>query len=195
MLQSTAMDAPRPWPRVKWTRAGQVTGLLGEHAPAIPAELPPAIAFAQVRAVQPALAARFMAHALPRIDAARWLAACLALDERPAAPAQAAADKAVRRWVANPSDEARRLAYAAGEAAGFTTVQGLACLAIFLSGGSITPPEQAVPVNPAPGTFGQVAGSVVVLAAYARGPLAFAARIGTMLDLADRLAAGEDVPA
>jgi len=187
--------APRAWPRVRWTRAGQVSALLGADAQAVPADLPPAAAFAALRQDDAALAIAFAAQALQRLDAARWLAGCLAAVERPTRPELLAADKAVRRWVASPSDEARRLAWDAGEAAGFSTVQGLACLAIFLSGGSMAPADLPTPVNPAPGAFGQIVGSAVLLAAYAAGPIAFSERASAMLDLADRIAAGEETGA
>jgi len=181
----------RPWSRVKWTRAVQVAPLLGDEGKGLPANQTPAEAFALLRHEQPALATRFVAQVLPRIDAARWMAACLAQDERPAEPARAVADKAVRRWVAHPSDEARRLAFEAGAVVGYDTAEGTACLAIFLSGGSMAPIGQDVPVNPAPGTFGQAVAGAVLLAAHADGPVAFPQRIAAMLDLADRIAAGE----
>ena len=187
--------ASRPWSRVKWTRAVQVAPLLGDEGAGLPANQTPAEAFAALRTEQPALAARFAAQVLPRIDAARWMAACLACGPRSAEPARMVADKAVRRWVASPSDEARRLAFEAGSVAGFDTPEGSACLAIFLSGGSIAPAEQQTPLNPAPGTFGQAVAGTVLLAAYSQGPIAFPERIAAMLDLADRIAAGDPLDA
>lgn len=182
----------KAWPRVKWTRAAQVAPLMGEdHAGlAAVAALPPSAAFAVLRDSDPTGAARFMAHCLPRVDAARWMAACLAQADRDPPPARAVAAKAVRRWVANPSDEARRLAFETGGIAGWTTMEGMACLAIFLSGGSMAPAEQ-VPVNPPPGAFGQAAAGAVLLAAHADGVPAFAATLAAMLDTADAIAAGE----
>jgi hypothetical protein len=70
-------------------------------------------------------------------------------------------------------------------------MEGLACLAIFLSGGSLAPAAQETPVNPPPGAFGQAAAGAVLLAASADGVPAFAARLAAMLDTADAIAAGE----
>jgi len=193
MTNDGVAASARAWPRVKWTRAAQVAPLLGEdHAGlAAVAALPPAAAFAVLREGDPMGAARFMAHCLPRVDAARWMAACLAQADRDPPPARAVAAKAVRRWVANPSDEARRLAFEAGGMAGWDTMEGMACLAIFLSGGSMAPAAQEVPVNPPPGAFGQAAAGAVLLAAHADGVPAFAAALAAMLDKADAIAAGE----
>jgi hypothetical protein len=151
----------------------------------------PAQAFDVLRASDPVGAVGFMAHCLSRVDAVRWILACVASCESHPPPARAVAIKAVRRWVAHPSDDARRLAYQAGEAVGWDTMEGLACLAVFLSGGSMAPATQEVPVNPPPGTFGQVAAGAVLLAANAHGAAAFPKRIVVMLDMADAIAAGE----
>lgn len=192
MTEDVATAQPRAWPRVKWTRAAQVAPLLGDSVDmATVAGLPPSQAFAVLRADDPMGAARFMAQCLPRVDAARWVAACLEDADGAPPPARAVAAKAVRRWVANPSDDARRLAFNAGGLAGWDTMEGMACLAIFLSGGSMAPPGQETPVNPAPGAFGQAAAGAVLLAASADGVPAFAGKIAAMLDTADRIAAGE----
>jgi hypothetical protein len=191
MSEQTAA-LPRDWPRVKWTRAAQVAPLLGE-VPDLAAlgTMEPAAAFAVLRDDDPAGAVRFMAHCLSRVDAVRWVAACLPDAGQNVPPARAVAAKAVRRWVANPSDEARRLAYDAGLVAGWDTMEGMACLAVFMSGGSMAPAEQEVPVNPPPGVFGQMAAGAVLLAAHADGARAFAGRIASMLAVADAIAAGE----
>lgn len=185
--------APRAWPRVKWTRAAQVAPLLGDAADlADVAAMTPAAAFAALRAADPTAATRFVAQCLPRVDAARWVATCIGeTGTQPVPPARVAAAKAVRRWVGNPSDEARRLAMPAGAAAGWDTMEGMACLAVFLSGGSLAPPAQEMPVNPPPGAFGQAAAGAVLLAASAEGVPGFAGRIAAMLDMADAIAAGE----
>lgn len=188
--------APAPaWSRVKWTRAGQVLPLTGADTGAIDPDLPPARAFAAARAEDPLAAIRFMAQALPRIDAAAWMLACLERFGRPADPGRAAALKAVRRWVTNPSEEAKRLAWNAGDAIRFDGAEGAACLAVFLSGGGMAPaplPAEMpdVPVNPAPGVFGQAVAGAVILVAYAEGALPFAERAAALLDLAAEAAAG-----
>lgn len=190
MDAGTGMSEARAWARVKWTRASQVAPLMGEELGALDT-LPPAQAFAVLRGEDPAAAARFAAHCLPRIDAVRWLAECLDAVAGELPPARVVAAKAVRRWAANPSDEPRRLAFEAGGIAGWETVEGLACLAVYFSGGSLAPATQEAPVNPPAGAFGQAAGSAVVLAAQAAGAEAYPARIAAMLDRADAIAAGE----
>ena len=189
---STEAATPRAWPRVKWTRAAQVAPLLGDQPDlAAVGGMPPAAAFAVLRDSDPMGATRFMAQCLPRVDAARWMAACIAEADPNPPPARAVAAKAVRRWVSHPSDDARRLAYNAGGMAGWDTMEGMACLAIFLSGGSLAPAEQEQPVNPPPGAFGQAAAGAVLLAASADGVPAFEARLADMLARADAIAAGE----
>lgn len=184
------MSTAPAWPRVKWTRASQVAPLMGEELGAVDT-LPPAQAFAVLRAGDPAAAARFAAHCLPRVDAVRWLAECLEAVGGDRPPALIVAAKAVRRWAASPSDEARRLAFEAGAIAGWETFEGLACLAVYFSGGSLAPATQEAPVNPPAGAFGQAAGSAVLLAAQAAGAEAYPARIAAMLDRADAIAARE----
>lgn len=186
-------ERARAWPRVKWTRAAQVAPLLGENHPLLPAvaALPPSAAFAVLRDGDAGGAVRFVAHCLPRIDAARWLADCIADAADNVPPPRAVAAKAVRRWVAHPSDEARRLAHEAGALAGWQTVEGAACLAIFFSGGSLAPAAQEQPVHPPAGLFGETVAGAVLMAAHARGPADYPARIAAMLDRADAIAAGE----
>ena len=189
---ATATAAERAWPRVKWTRAAQVASLLDDPAAwEAVGGMSPADAFGVLRESDPAAATGFVAQCLPRIDAVRWVMACLSYADAEPPPARAVAAKAVRRWVANPSDEARRLAYEAGQLAGWDTMEGLACLAIFLSGGSIAPAAQEVPVNPQPGVFGKVVAGAVLAAAHADGGAAFAGRIAAMLAKADAIAAGK----
>lgn len=190
MIGDIALEE-RPWPRVKWTRAAQIAPLLGDVAAMeVIGALPPAAAFAVLRQSDPTAATRFMAQVLPRVDAARWVAACLDEADEAPPPARAVAAKAVRRWVASPSDEARRITFEAGGLAGWDTMEGMACLAIFLSGGSMAPATQEAPVNPPPGAFGQAAAGAVLLAAYAAGAPAFAGRIAAMLDIAEAIADG-----
>jgi hypothetical protein len=92
-------------------------------------------------------AARFLAHALPKREAVWW--ACLCVEQMlgpEPAPAAAAAVKAARSWVIDPSDENRRAAFPAAEAAKVGSPAGCAALAAFLSGGSLAPPNlTAVP--------------------------------------------------
>ena len=186
----STLAASRPWPRVKWTRAGQVATLVGSNADLEAlGELSPADAFAQLRRRDPVQALHFIAHCLPRLDAVRLLAASLASMKPTSLARRLAARKAVNRWLAEPSDANRRHAFQAGETAGFDTAEGCACLAVFLSGGSLAPAtqEQAVPAPPA--AFGQALAGAIVLAALNDEPQALAGRLAAALDQAETLAA------
>src|SRR5436309_3482884 len=83
---------------------------------------------------------RFLAHALPRREAVWWACQCFrhgvaGLPAPPPAP-QLAAVQAAERWSAAPTEDHRRAAFAAAEAADFGNPAGCAALAAFLSGGS-----------------------------------------------------------
>jgi hypothetical protein len=180
----------RPWPRVKWTRAGQIASMAGEHARLDGLiDLPPAEAFAALRARSSVEAVHFIAHCLPRLEAMRWASQCLASMTPTNAARRLAARKAINRWLAEPSDNNRRLAFQAGEASGFDTAEGSACLALFLSGGSLAPATQEQAVPPPQAVFGQVLATAVLLAALNDDPHNYAARQSQLLDLAEQLAA------
>lgn len=181
----------RPWPKVKWTRAGQVASLAGENANLTEMmDLAPADAFAQLRAGDAVAATHFIAQCLPRLDGVHWLAQCLSGMTATSQARRLAARKAVNRWLAEPSDANRRLAYDAGDAAGFDTAEGCACLAVFFSGGSLAPPTQEQPVPPPPAAFGQALAGAVILAALNDDPANMADRLAKALDAAERMAAG-----
>lgn len=183
--------AARPWPRVKWTKAAQLAPFvdgLADRADLVERE--PATAFAALRGEAPALAAGLVAQCLPRLDAVAWLAAVLATVE-PGTPERRRARDMLGRWLREPGDELRRKAFAAGQEAGFDTPEGLACFALFLSGGSIAPATQEVPVPPPPGVFGRVAAGAVQLAAALGGEAAgTAARLDAHLATAEQVASG-----
>lgn len=186
----TTMTASRPWPRVKWTKAGQLAPLVGAHADlGGMADLAPPDAFARLREQDQVQALHFIAHCLPRLDAVRWAAAGLASMAPTNLASRLTARKAVNRWLAEPSDANRRLAWQAAETAGFDTAEGCACLAVFLSGGSLAPAtqEQAVPAPPA--AFGQALAGAVLVAALNDEPAALPGRLAKALDQAEQLAA------
>ena len=193
-MSAGTATAARPWKRVKWTRAGQLAPLL-DGAVELGAlhERPPAEAFDTLRQTDAIQATRFVAQCLPRMDAVQWVAACLQRSGTPRKPADAEARSAVLRWARDPSDKLRRAAFDIGEKAGWASADGAACLAIFLSGGSMAPAEQEVPVNPAPGTFGQAVAGAVLIAALCDGPQHFEARLGSLLQLAEAAAAGDPI--
>ena len=85
-------------------------------------------------------AVRFLAHALPKREAVWWACLCArqaAGGNLPAKPA--AALQAAERWAADPSEDNRRKAQAAAEAAEMSTPAGCAAMAAFWSGGSMAP--------------------------------------------------------
>ncbi len=184
--------AARQWTRVKWSRAGQLAPFLDGLADLDGLEeTPPAVAFATMRQSDRTQAARFIAHCLPHMDAVQWVAACLQLNSQPDGPILREARNLVLRWVQDPSDKVRRLCFDAGQRAGFGSAEGAACLAIFLSGGSMAPAEQEQPVNPPPSAFGQAAAGAVLMAALQDGPQRFDEQLSVFLDLADGFAAGQ----
>lgn len=110
-------------------------------------------------------AVRFLAHALPKREAVWWACLCTrAVAGSSAPPKISAALQTAEKWVVDPSEENRRAAMPAAEAAEFKTPAGCAAVAAFWSGGSLGPPN--VPVVP-PGeylTAHGVAGAVMLAA-------------------------------
>ncbi|MBB6227455.1 DUF6931 family protein [Polymorphobacter multimanifer] len=175
---------------MKWTRAGQVAALAGDNVQLEDMlELPPSEAFARMRARDAVEATHFIAHCLPRLQALQWLSQCLATMTPTTLARRLAARKAVNRWLADPSDANRRLAFEAGDNAGFDTPEGCACLTLFLSGGSLAPATQEQPVLPPPAAFGQLLASAVLLATLNDDPPNHARRLATALADAEQLAA------
>jgi hypothetical protein len=96
-------------------------------------------------------AVRFLAHALPKREAVWWACQCSRAVAGPNPPPKiAAALQTAEKWVADPSEENRRAAMPAAEAAELKTPAGCAAVATFWSGGSLGPPN--VPVVP-PGEY------------------------------------------
>ena len=112
-------------------------------------------------------AVRVIAHALPRREAVWWAWVCArkVAGAEPAPPVQAALD-ATERWIVQPTDENRREALLFGEAAEFGTPAGCAALAVFMSSGSLAPPELP-PVPPGEFLTAKAVSGSVTLAAVA----------------------------
>lgn len=112
-------------------------------------------------------AARLLAHALPSRESVWWAWWCarraLGPDDPDTAVSRALA--ATERWIAQPTDQHRRAAMAAAEAAGPGTPAGCAGLAAFFSGGSIAPAEAPDAVAPPFLAAKVVAGGVMLAAA------------------------------
>jgi hypothetical protein len=115
-------------------------------------------------------AVRFLAFALPRREAVWWATQCvrqvpaLTADEK-AAAALAAAEA----WAADPTDDNRRKAFAAAEAAGFDKPAACAALATFLTEGSMAP-AHLQPVPPPSHAGPAAAAAAVILAALVIEP-------------------------
>jgi hypothetical protein len=115
-------------------------------------------------------AIRFLAYALPKREAVWWACLCARNVSGTPPPSQiAAALEAAERWVADQTEENRRAAMPAAEAAEFRTPAGCAAVAAFWSGGSLGPPD--LPVIP-PGEYltAHAVASTVMLAAVLMEP-------------------------
>jgi hypothetical protein len=177
---------------VKWTRAGQIADL-ADAAEALAGQLdaPPPQAFAMLRKAEAQAAARFIAQCLPRFDAMQWLYRALA--RTPAAtPAHAEIRTAINGWLGDPSDKRRRHAFDLAQALGIDNADSAAALALFLSGGSMTPPELDQGVQPPVGVFGKAVAGTILLAGLARGPEHFDAELDALLQIGLDLAEAED---
>jgi len=114
-------------------------------------------------------AVRLIAHALAKRSSVEWACRCVRLvSGEDLSPVEAAAISAAEAWVADPSEEHRRQAGAAAEAAKQVPA-GWAAMAAFWSGGSMAPPHAPV-VPPGPTLTAHAAGGAVMLAAVARQP-------------------------
>jgi hypothetical protein len=115
-------------------------------------------------------AVRFLAHVLPRREAVWWACQCVkAVPELPKNEKTVAAVAAAEAWAAGPTDDNRRAAQAAAQAAGLDTPAGCCGMAAFFSDGSMAPAHvQAVP--PPPHAAPTVAATAVILAAVAVQP-------------------------
>ena len=162
------------WKRVKWSEASQVLDLLGDSAADLPegAATPPAAYFEQLRGSgRLADAARFLGHALPRLEAVAWAARTvrdLPSTDGKAHRADELALRAALFWVGDPSEHRRYAAYNAAIACPGPSAERLAALAAFFSGGSIAPPDLAPVQPPREAVYRSASGAV--LAAAGRAP-------------------------
>jgi hypothetical protein len=114
-------------------------------------------------------AIRLLALALPKREAVWWACGCARKASPAPSPAAEAALAAAEAWVAEPTEERRRVAFPAAEKAQFGTPAGCAALAVFLSGGSLAPPEIAA-VPPAEDLTGKTVAGAVLLAGVITEP-------------------------
>jgi hypothetical protein len=114
-------------------------------------------------------ALKLVAHALAKRSSVEWACRCVrAVSGDDLSPVEAAAITAAEAWVADPTEENRRQAGAAAEAAK-QVAAGWTAMAAFWSGGSMAPPHAPV-VPPGPTLTAHAAGGAVMLAAVARQP-------------------------
>jgi hypothetical protein len=110
-------------------------------------------------------AIRFLAHALPKREAVWWACVCArqVCGSKEPAPFMAAL-AAAEKWAADPSEDNRRAAMPAAEAAELGTPPGCAAMAAFWSGGSLAPPNAPVVPPPDHLTGHGAAGSIMLAA-------------------------------
>jgi|SRR5215831_5289314 len=134
-------------------------------------------------------AVRVLAYALPLREAITWSNSCARQSSgpNPAEKLTAALD-AVDRWLAEPSDDNRRAAMKAAEQAEFSTAAGSAALAVFLSGGSLAPPDAPV-VPPEKYQASNAVAGAVLLSVIAKEPEKAEAKYQAFLEQGQKIAA------
>jgi hypothetical protein len=135
-------------------------------------------------------AVQMLANALPKREAVGWAWAC-ANDAHGATPEPkvAAALQATRKWAADPSEDNRRVAQKASEAAGLGTAAGCAAGAAFWSGGSLAAPNQPV-VPPDEKLTAKGAGGAVLLAGLIGEPAQIMSRYRRYVEVGIEVARG-----
>lgn len=115
-------------------------------------------------------ALRFLAYALPKREGVFWAYTCAKEAAGAQPPANISAALATtHKWVIDPSEDKRRAAEAAYQAADVSTAAGCAAVAAFWSGGSLAPKDLPVVAPPEALTAHGVA-SAVLLAAVDQDP-------------------------
>src|SRR3984885_1954493 len=116
-------------------------------------------------------AVRFLAHALPKRQAVWWgrISAKKAAGSDPP-PKIKASLEATEKWIAQPDDEAGRVAMAAAKEAQTTTAAGCAGMAAFFSGSSLGPPH-VPPIPPGEYLTAKAVSGAVIYAAVGKDPV------------------------
>ena len=115
-------------------------------------------------------AVRFVAHALPKREGVWWAWVCARKSAGANPPAKIKNSlEATEKWISQPSEENRRAAHAAAQAADFSTSAGCAGLAVFFTGGSLGPPH-APPVPPGEHLTAKAVAGAVIFAAVSTEP-------------------------
>jgi len=114
-------------------------------------------------------AIRFLAYRLPRSEAVAWAVRCVRKANAELSVKEAAALEAAERWLGDASDENRRAAETAAEAAEFEGPASWVAMAVFWSGGSMAPAGQ-VAVPPPPGLIAEAVSAALTIAALGDEP-------------------------
>jgi hypothetical protein len=115
-------------------------------------------------------AVKFLAFALPRREAVWWACVCARMELAEPAPEPVLnALAAAETWVRKPTDEHRRAAMVAAQAAKFESPAAWAAVAAFWSSGSMAPPDLPE-VPPAAHLMGVAVLGAVTLAAVLVSP-------------------------
>jgi hypothetical protein len=164
------------WTRVKWTEAGQVVSFGDEDATADKDwSLPPSDYFGRLRAqARREEAVKFLALALPRLEAVAWAARTvrdMTADAEPK-PSRVRALRSALLWVSDPRENRRRAAHEAAQDCDMASAERLVAMGAFCSGGSIAPDDcpAVQPPRNAAGLF--ASGAVLYAAAVAPNRLA-----------------------
>jgi hypothetical protein len=133
-------------------------------------------------------AVRVLAMALAKRESIWWACRCVRRGVATPKPTEAAALATAEAWVREPTEEHRRAAYTAAQAAPIATPAGCASLAVFFSGGSLAPPDVAA-VPPGESLTGKTVAGAVLLAGVVSEPAKAAEKYKAFL--ADGLAIAE----
>lgn len=126
---------------------------------------------------------RLVAATMDQKAAIEWACACAKTMERPARNAkQDAALAAAEKWLKEPSDDNRRTAKELAEAAGLGTPEGAVAMAVFFSGGSLTP-KGVQEVPPPAYACQKIAAGSVVFSVLAQAPESVGDRYRKALEL------------
>ena len=133
-------------------------------------------------------AVQFLAHGLPIEIAVKWACACSReLLPPPLLDQSKEALESVEAWLDTPDDSARWRARRAADESRMSSPVDFVAMAIFLSGGSVTPPEAPVTAPPPFVASKMVAGSIQ-LAVLAQTPENAALRYRKTLQLSRDIA-------
>jgi pSer/pThr/pTyr-binding forkhead associated (FHA) protein len=185
LLSDTSVESAPPAPVAAVADPLLATGLMVATAAALPAEAQigdeskamlvddmPVPQFVELLASREQYldALRAIGHALAKRSAVDWSCRCVrAASGGDLSPVEDAAVAAAEAWVADPSEDRRRKAQAAAEAAEHKSAAAWTAMGAFWSSGSMGPPTAPV-VPPAPHLAAHAAVSATMLAAVARQP-------------------------